>query len=193
MSHIGWTLRSRRVALLAGCAFAAGALALSAGPVMAGCNSGDVGKSSTLTSPQCQADANASGATAIGFAAKAAVGDSTAVGDSAQANQFATAVGQESQATGQGSTAIGHAAWALGHYATSVGAAAGLTAPPVAAKGATSVGFWSQARDIFSVAIGGTSGGFDSGAKATTRPRRRREDRSQSAAAPSPMSPTLSR
>ena len=83
MSSIRLTPGSHRIALLTGCAFAA-ALALSTTPVMAGCNSGNVGQSDLLASANCQANASGSSATAVGVSSIATSTGSTALGRAAQ-------------------------------------------------------------------------------------------------------------
>jgi hypothetical protein len=78
MSHVRLT-SSHRIALLT-CAFAAGALALSAASVEAGCNSGSSADTDLLSSIDCQAGAPALNATAVGAAAFAAGVNSTVIG-----------------------------------------------------------------------------------------------------------------
>jgi hypothetical protein len=126
--------RDRRIALLLGCAFAAGALGLSVGPAMAGCNSGNAGNTDLLSSANCQA--TASGAVT------------------------ATAVGGQAHAADTASSAFGFNAWARGEFATAVGTRSG---PRLAVAGATNVGVYSgyDGAGVYSTAMGA---GFASGA-----------------------------
>ena len=130
MSNLHLTVASRRIALLAGCAFAVGALALSAAPAVAGCNSGNVGNTDLLTSANCLAAAAGSNATAVGASASASGGQSTAFGRSAFAlKDYSTAVGYNagafSASAGMGSTAIGAGAGGTGTGIWSVAIGAG--------------------------------------------------------------------
>ena len=94
LSNAVTTPHRHRMALLAGCAFAAAALALSSAPVMAGCNSGDTGNTSLLTSANCQATAGGAGAIAVGRFANAPGFVAVAVGDYASASfNYTTAIG----------------------------------------------------------------------------------------------------
>ena len=129
MSHILCADRAHghRVALFASCVFSAGALALSAAPAMAGCNSGNIPNTDLLSTTNCRANAGGTSATAVGFNA---------------------------QATGSGSSAFGEYATAKGANATAIGRSAGPLDP---VAGATYVGAYSgyAGAGPYSTAVGG--------------------------------------
>jgi hypothetical protein len=155
--------------LLASCAFA-GALALSVAPALAGCNSGNVGNTSLLTSATCQANGSGIAATAVGEGAGATGFASTAIGNNALAiGGFSTAAGQSTRATGSGSTAVGRAAGNNGGVAgaTFVGAFSGWNGGGLhsVAVGAGASGDSSpNALGDYSIAIGGGDGAGGNGA-----------------------------
>ena len=128
MSHILCAYRARRhrVALFAGCAFTAGALVLSAAPVMAGCNSGNSPSSAILHGEGCQA--NASGASSTAVSKFATSGNyAVAVGVSSLAGASANAVGFEAVASDFG-VAVGYKA-KVSTSSAAVGINAGDGAP----------------------------------------------------------------
>jgi autotransporter adhesin len=105
------TTQRHRIAFWASSAFAAGALALSAAPVLAGCNSGDQANTLLLGSAGCRAAAAGNDAVAIGPNA-AAVGNlaialGRSAGDLLLDSVGTTSIGAFSRATGVWSTAIG--------------------------------------------------------------------------------------
>ena len=129
MTYLRLTVAWRPIASVVSCALAASGLVLSAAPVMAGCNSGNLPQLHLLDSFACQADAPINGSTAIGLGAKA---------------------------TGASSTALGQNARALGHGATAIGVLSGAAA---VVDGATTLGSLagSSGSGVFSVAIGAGS------------------------------------
>jgi trimeric autotransporter adhesin len=148
MSYTRLTNNSHRIALLASCVFAAGALAFSTGTAVAGCNSGNALKTALLSSIDCQADASGNNATAVGSLA-------TALGINA------TAVGVQSYAKGLAATAIGAGSGnqtTVVEGATSLGVNSGLGA----GASSTSLGTFSNAKGDFSIAIGGGPSGTES-------------------------------
>src|SRR4051812_16851652 len=84
-SSVGSRAYQRRIALLASCAFAAGALALWATTAMAGCNSGNDEGQFSLDEWECQARAPGNLATAVGTSAQAGGEGSSAYGWSSKA------------------------------------------------------------------------------------------------------------
>lgn len=123
-------------------------------PAAAGCNSGNVGQTSMLTSVDCQGSAGGSGALAVGQYSSAPSILSTAIGHQSLAQgSGATAVGGDSTAKGVGSTALGQqsgqAATADGF--TALGAGSGYQAGAYS----TSVGLSAWSPGAFSIGIGG--------------------------------------
>lgn len=167
MSHILCTDRARRyrIALFAGCALTAGALALSSAPVMAGCNSGSVANSALLQTEGCQANASGASSTAVSKFATAG-NNAVAVGVSSIAGANATAVGTSAEAGGFG-LAIGYDAKAVGFSSMAVGYRAGGEAA-VTGNGGNSAFGTETGRSVtgtFNTAIGFQAG---SGANGTS-------------------------
>jgi hypothetical protein len=100
--------RRCRATLLASCAFALAALALSGASANAGCNSGNVANTAGITSSGCQAVGYGGGATAVGLEASASY-------------NWATAFGDTSWAKAEGSTGVGAHASALAAWSTAIG------------------------------------------------------------------------
>jgi autotransporter adhesin len=185
MSHIHCADRARRhrVALFASCAFTAGALALSAAPVLAGCNSGDLNNTSALHGANCRAYASGSGATAVGNGAYASGINATALGASAGPTlgvAGATNVGTNSGYDGAGvySTAVGGgttnstASRAQGSYSVAIGGGDGAVftpegRPSINLNGARASGYISMAFGVASQATGGGSSAFGLGSQAS--------------------------
>jgi autotransporter adhesin len=145
--------RRYRRALLASCAFAS-ALALSAAPAIAGCQSGNGANGTTtflLDGAFCQGAAPGNGATGVGNGSQANGAASTAVGEFARAKGArATSVGYVSGPAGvgvDGATSIGTGSNfdGAGFYSTAIGAGGGSTST-VSSTGA------------YSIAIGGGDG-----------------------------------
>ena len=122
----------------AGCAVVLGLLCWMP-QAWAGCNSGDVRKTILLADANCQANASAGGATAVGGNA------------SAQATS-ATAMGFQAQANGHSSSALGASARANGLYATVMGLNAGGATDGIVAMGANA-----GARGFHSTSLGGAN------------------------------------
>src|ERR1700761_4770701 len=124
-------------AYLAGAA--AAAIAFSASPAMAGCNSGNAANTALLSDGACEANA---------------------------CGHDATAVGRESQATGAGAVAVGALAYAHGANDVSIGLDTGANGTM---DGAASVGAYANwnASGLYSTAIGAGDDQDNSGASST--------------------------
>lgn len=160
LSRAGCGFR-KRGSLLASCALAMAALATSALPGLAGCNSGPSAQNYLLSSVDCQAYATGQFTVAVGLWAVASAEGSTAFGHDAYTdNRFATAVGFKSgtwpKNSGIGSTAIGaHAGRsATGVWSVAIGAGVQTDHAP-------------HAFGAFGVAIGGGDNADRLGARAS--------------------------